>query len=123
MHRVAELADRDMSEIKNTHEFYSITQLPDLLAELASCKSSSAAKVTGEYFRLIKALGSEFHILLDAEHGELGEKGSEVLAECVRRLRSGEVYVENGFDGQFGTIKVFAEGELKPAGGKKLSGD
>ena len=75
MHRVAELADRDMSEIKNTHDFYSITQLPDLLAELAGCKSSSAAKVTGEYFRLIKSLGSEFHILLDAEQGEIGEKG------------------------------------------------
>jgi len=123
MHRVAELADRDMSEIKNSHDFYSITQLPDLLAEIAGCKSSSAAKVTDEYFRLIKTLGSEFHILLDAEHGEIGEKGSEVLAEGVRRLRSGEVHVENGFDGQFGTIKVFAEGELKAASGKKSSGD
>ena len=123
MHRVAELADRDISEINNSHDFYSITQLPDLLAEIAGCKSSSAAKVTGEYFRLIKALGSEFHILLDAEQGEISEKGSEVLAEGVRRLRSGEVHVENGFDGQFGTIKVFAEGELQAAGEKNLFGE
>jgi len=48
------------------------------------------------------------------------KKGSEALAEGVRRLRNGEVYVENGFDGQPGRIKVFAESELKPAGGKNF---
>jgi len=120
MHRVAELADRDMDEIKNTHDFYSITQLPDLLAEISGCKSSSAAKVSNEYFRLIKALGSEFHILLNADQDEIAEKGSRILGEGVRRLRSGEVYVENGFDGQFGTIKVFAENEVRITDQKSL---
>lgn len=118
LHRIADLADRDSNEIKNTKDFHSITQLSDLLAEIAGLKSSSAAKVTNEYFRVIKALGSEFHILLNAEQGEIVDMGSEILAEGVRRLRSGEVYVENGFDGQFGRIKVFTENELKNKTGK-----
>lgn len=123
MHRISDLADRDMNEIRKTSDFYSITQLPDLLAEIAGLKSSSAAKVSNEYFRVIKALGSEFHILLDAEKDEIADKGNEVLAEGIRRLRSGEVFVENGFDGQFGTIKVFADNEIKNRGGKNLFAD
>lgn len=118
LHRIADLADRDMSEVEAIENFYSITQLPDLLAEIAGIKNSSAAKVTNEYFRLIKALGSEFYILLYADYDELRDRGGEIFAEGIRRLRSGEVHVEDGFDGQFGTIKVFSEDELKGSGKK-----
>jgi len=121
MHRVAELADRtDLSEASNRKDFYSITSLPDLFAEILGMKSSSSKTVTREYFRVIEKLGSEFYILLFAENDEIKESGGELLAEGVRRLRSGEVIIDEGYDGEFGRIKAFDKGELSSFSGASL---
>jgi uncharacterized protein (TIGR00375 family) len=120
MYRVAELADR--KDLPGNEEicFYSITPLPDLLAEVMGQKSGKSGRVMKEYHRLIGSLGSEFHILLDAPLEEIQEGGGELLAEGIRRLRKGEVIIEEGFDGEFGRIKVFRPGEAKTFTGASL---
>jgi DNA helicase-2/ATP-dependent DNA helicase PcrA len=120
MYRVAELADRkDLSGIEDSC-FYSITALPDLLAELMDQKSGKSGRVMKEYHRLIGSLGSEFHILLDAPLDGIQEGGGELLAEGIRRLRNGDVVIEEGYDGEFGRIKVFRPGEAKTFAGGSL---
>lgn len=125
MYRVAELADRaDISEAVNKKEFYSITPLPDILSELFNVSSSSSKKVKNEYGRLIKNLGSEFHILLSAETDAIRSAGGDVLAGGIGRLRRGDVIIEEGFDGEFGRIKVFNKDEIGSCTGTSLfSGD
>jgi len=121
MYRVAELGDRNLPRTDLAESrFYSITQLPDLLAEVMGQGSSSSKKVMNEYMRLIRALGSEFHIYLEAEPDEVAEAGGPLLAEGIRRLRSGHVHLRGGYDGEFGEVKVFAPGEL--AAGSLFSG-
>ena len=123
MYRVAELADRDGREtFANKRDFYSITSLPDLLAELMDKKSSTNKTVQSEYIRLIENLGSEFHILLFEDISKIREAGGELLAEGIRRMRTGSVFIEEGYDGEFGRIKVFGEGERDSFAGASLFG-
>ncbi len=121
MYRVAELADRDGKEkFANKRDFYSITSLPDLLAELMNKKSSSNKSVQAEYFSLIENLGSEFQILLFADIEEIKKAGGVLLAEGIKRLRAGDVFIEEGYDGEYGRIKVFDREELASFAGDSL---
>ncbi len=124
MYRVAELGDRNLPRTDLTpKDFYSITQLPDLLAEAMSQKSSSSKAVMNEYMHVIRSLGSEFHLFLESEIDEIKESGGDMLAEGVRRLRAGEVHLAGGYDGEFGTVKVFSPGEFKFMGAYSLVSD
>ena len=121
LYRVAQLADRaDPVPFYGKQRHWSITPLPQLLSEMMSLKSSSGQAVRREYLRLLDQLGSEFHILLDADLARIREVGGERLAEGIRRLRAGEVRTEPGFDGEFGTVRVFTPEELRDARGVSL---
>lgn len=120
MYRVAELGDRSDVPDSVKKDFYSITQLPDLLSEVMRQKSSSSKSVMNEYFRIIHTLGSEFHLYLDSDIDDINSSGGELLAEGVRRLRNGDVHLKGGYDGEFGTVRVFDEGELDTFKAKSL---
>ncbi|MDY6935972.1 MAG: UvrD-helicase domain-containing protein [Spirochaetota bacterium] len=121
MHRVAELADRfNLKNSDNKNYYYSITSLSDLLAEMLGKKNSSTKTVQNEYFRLIRELGPELNILLFADNNEIREQGGELLAEGVQRLRDGKIIIDEGFDGEYGRIKVFTEEEIASFSGKHL---
>lgn len=112
MYRVAELGDRNNDSLLNTKECRYITQLPDVIAEIKKQKSSNSKNVTSEYLNIINRLGSEFHIYLNSHIDEISSVGGELLGEAVRRLRNGEINISEGFDGEFGTVKVFHDGEI-----------
>lgn len=121
MYRVAELADQDgKNNFDNKRSFHSITSLPDILAELMDKKSNSNKTVQNEYFRLIERLGSEFTILLNSDIEEIGEAGGDLLAEAIKRLRAGNVIINEGYDGEYGRIKVFSKEELASFEGSSL---
>lgn len=121
MYRVAELADRDEPPGPGTgQDFYSITRLPELLAEMMRQKSGSSVRVMKEYFRLTGMIGPELYILLDAPLADIRESGGELLAEGVRRLREGDVIIDEGYDGDFGRITVFRDGEADAFSGSSL---
>jgi uncharacterized protein (TIGR00375 family) len=114
LYRVAELADRFDSEQHPTPDpFRSITPLTELLAEIMGRKSSTSKKVQAEYLRLLRAIGPEFEILLESEREAIRAAGGEILAEGIARLRRGQVHLESGYDGEFGRVRVFAEGEIE----------
>jgi DNA helicase-2/ATP-dependent DNA helicase PcrA len=121
MYRVAELADRvEAGGPLDKFVFYSITELPELLAEIFGQKSARNARVMKEYHRLVSSLGSEFYILLNAPLDEISEEGGELLAEGIRRLRNGEVIIEEGYDGEFGRIRAFGPDESQSFSGTGL---
>jgi len=107
-YRVAELADRKETEIPKFNQTHkSITPLPEILAEIHNVKSTKSKKVVANYFELINSLGSEFHILLDADLALVKKKGGSKIAEGIKRLRTGQVHIKEGYDGEFGRVKVF----------------
>ncbi len=115
-HRIATLADRDDPlERPNRKQFHYVIPLKEILSELLKTGAASK-KVDKQYFKLISEIGNEFYILLYADYDELKRSGGELLAEAIRRMRDGEVIIEEGFDGQYGVIKLFEKGEIDAFG-------
>jgi uncharacterized protein (TIGR00375 family) len=107
MNRVKELADRtDPQQRKNRHPFSSIIPLKEIIAQITGTRPS-AKKVAAEYTELIQLFGSEFEILLQTPIEKIKKSGREKLADGISRMRTGEVTLKHGYDGEFGTISVF----------------
>ena len=112
MNRVIRLSDREEpQERKLKKPFRSIIPLKELLAEILQTGESSR-KVETEYFQLIGKLGAELDILLNVPESSVSAV-SPALGEAIRRMRLREVYVREGFDGEYGRITVFAPGEVQ----------
>ncbi len=110
-YRVGELAAADRLEgfePAGAKRVEYIIPLGEVLAELRGVKGSGGAAVGREYDRLVTALGSEFAILRELGLDQIRE-ASPVLATAVDRMRRRDVYLEPGYDGVFGVIKVFRD--------------
>jgi len=113
LNRVMQLADRtDPEERAHRDPFYCLTPLKNLLGEIKGVGANSK-EVNRQYEHLLTRGGSEFSILLDLAYEEIGEIGDQVLEEGIKRLRNREVYIEEGYDGKFGIVKVFRPGEIQ----------
>lgn len=109
--RVEELADR--SEGYRPLEapiFESIVPLNEVVGEVMQ-RGPATQGVVQAVEDLLAALGPELFILRQASPEELERAGGPLLAEAIRRMRSGEVVLEGGFDGQFGVVKLFTPQE------------
>jgi len=113
MNRIAQLADRDnILDRNNRHPFYSLIPLKEILSEIEGV-SSDSNKVDQHYKKLVHKAGSEFNLLLHYDIDQVNTIGGELLCEAVRRMRNREVYIQEGYDGEYGTIKVFKDGETR----------
>jgi DNA helicase II / ATP-dependent DNA helicase PcrA len=111
--RVLELADRREPVVPRPDEgFTSVIPLPELLGELVGTGAGSRA-VASLYEKVIARFGSEFAFLLDADLEEIERSFGGLLGESVRRMRQARINPTPGYDGEFGVVRVFAEGELE----------
>ena len=112
LHRIAELADRPAGfRPPGAAGFTSLVQLPEIVGEILATGPKSK-KVVGEVGRLVAALGPELSILRETPLDELRRAGGSLLGEGIARLRRGEVIRDAGYDGEYGTIRLFQPGEL-----------
>ena len=107
-YRVDELADRQESKING--EYKHIVPLREIIADSLG-QGKSTKRVQEIYQRMIKEIGNEFAILLKISISEIQSFGLPELAEGVRRVRAGEIYIEPGYDGEYGVVKVFKPDE------------
>ena len=113
MNRVIQLSDReDISESPNKLPFRSIIPLKEMLSEIAGTGVKSK-KVEAEYLQTVQKLGKELDILMEIPLEEIEKKTSSTLAEAIRRMRNREIYIQEGYDGEYGIIRVFKPGEAK----------
>ena len=112
LHRVAELADRPPGyRPPGAAGFTNLIQLPYIVGEILATGPKSK-KVTGEVGRLVAALGPELSILRDVPLDDVRRVGGSLLGEAIARLRRGEVIRDAGYDGEYGTIRLFRPDEL-----------
>jgi DNA helicase-2/ATP-dependent DNA helicase PcrA len=113
LHRVERLADRKKSEKpENSPGFHYLIPLPEIISEIKDSGPESKS-VQKMYRQIISEFGNEFTFLREVPVDEIQKKYGFVLAEALRRMRENEVKPIPGYDGEFGTIKVFNEGELE----------
>lgn len=113
LNRVAELADRKKGEKpKNAIPYKSLIPLQEIIAD-AQHQGVGTKRGKAEYEKLILQIGTEFDILLDVTEKELIKVTSREIAQGILRVREGKVIIEPGYDGEYGKIKIFEEGEQK----------
>ena len=111
--RVAQLADReDVVRRKNRHAFHSLIPLKELLSEINGTGVQSK-KVKKSYDEIMEKCESELGLLIDYPLEEIRPIGGELLVEGIARMRSGTVHIQEGYDGEYGRIHVFKEGEIE----------
>ncbi len=108
LHRVYELADREAPKLPKP--FYSIIPLPEILSEILDC-GPSAKKVIAAYEELIATLGPELNLLMDTPSKDIGRLGGPLLEEAIDRMREARVIRHEGYDGEYGVIRLFEEAE------------
>ncbi len=110
--RVNELSDRKKITTlpKTAGKVFSLVPLQEIISEIKGVGPSSKS-VTTEYEKLINEFGSELNILQNIPLDELS-KTSPLLKEAISRLRQGKVIKQSGFDGEYGSIKLFDKNEL-----------
>ena len=84
--------------------------MQEILAEILGVGTASKS-VSAEYERLTSKFGSELSILREVPVDEL-KRSSTLLGEAVSRLRTGKVIKQAGYDGEYGIIRLFEDGEL-----------
>ena len=112
--RVEELADRPSgSKPKNFPGFKKLVELDKIIAEALDMKSRNSKAVKKEYDNLINNIGSELEILMQRPIEEIQKNTLPIIAEGIRRVREGELFIQPGFDGGYGEIKIFSEKEKR----------
>jgi DNA helicase-2/ATP-dependent DNA helicase PcrA len=120
-HRIETLADRSEAEAlapPTAGAVSSLVPLPEILSEIVGSGVASKA-VAHSYDRAVAALGPELG-LLDETPVEDVAKVHPLLGEAVTRLRSGAVIRQAGFDGEYGVIRLFEEGEIDRLAGNQM---
>ncbi len=116
MHRVVELADRGEGARPETADpFRSLIPLTEVISEILGAGPGTKG-VARSYESIIKGVGPELFVLELAPVEELRKAGSIELAEAIKRMRAGKVTRRAGYDGEYGVIKLFEEGELEKGG-------
>uniref|UniRef100_UPI002FE21EF2 hypothetical protein n=1 Tax=Pseudomonas aeruginosa TaxID=287 RepID=UPI002FE21EF2 len=92
----------------------SLVPLPEMLAEILGSGVASQG-VKRVYDRVSAALGPDFTILGETPSEDI-RRLNPLLGEAVDRLRAGRVIRQAGYDGEYGVIRLFEDGELKRLG-------
>jgi DNA helicase II / ATP-dependent DNA helicase PcrA len=114
-HRVDLLADRPEGyRVPGAAGFTSFVQLPEILGEIAGVGPKSKS-VTAQVTALVERFGPELSILGEVPLSDLAAGAPSIVAEAIGRLRRGDVRRDAGYDGVYGTIRLFDPGELAGA--------
>jgi DNA helicase-2/ATP-dependent DNA helicase PcrA len=119
MSRVEELADRKPGQkASRSRPYRSLIPLNEIIAQALDTGPESKA-VVQVYQSLVSKIGSEFTLLLATDVKEIAACGGDLVAEGIRRMRAGEVAIAAGYDGEFGTIKLFTGAERSAITGQE----
>jgi uncharacterized protein (TIGR00375 family) len=87
-----------------------LVPLIEIIAESFSSTVSSQ-KSLNEYKKLTSNFGGEFGVLLKTKIEEIRKISGPKIAEGIKKVRGGDLVIDPGYDGVFGTVKIWSEGE------------
>jgi DNA helicase-2/ATP-dependent DNA helicase PcrA len=113
LHRVDNLSQRPEGFVLSSAPSYrSLVPLAEIIADAYDVGVSSK-RVQQRYINIVRDIMPELPLLLDSDNEILSRIGDTTIVEGIRRVRAGELTIEPGFDGQYGTVKVFTASDRK----------
>lgn len=113
LHRIDALADRPEGERPaSAVPFHHLIPLEEIIAEVLDVGKTSK-KVALLYEKMTTDIAPEFTLLLEHPLEDLVGRVSDLLVEALRRVRAGEVTIAPGYDGEYGTIKIFSDADRR----------
>jgi len=95
----------------NRPPFRSLVSLDQVLSEAIGV-GVNTKRVRTAYTTLVDAFGSELTVLLDAPIPQVAialQPHGPRVAEAISRIRAGDIHIQPGFDGQYGTVKIWGD--------------
>ena len=118
MSRVDELADRPEGYVPEKSVPYKrMIPLSEIISDVLGVGDSSKA-VGKEYSAIIPRVGTELEVLTEVREDELLKKLPQKIAKAIINVRSGNVNILPGFDGEYGKIEILKKDEA--AGEKQM---
>ncbi|UCF70654.1 MAG: DNA helicase UvrD [candidate division WOR-3 bacterium] len=109
LHRVESLGDREEGFVpENAIPYKNLIPLEEIIAEAMGVGRDTVG-VKNEYRRMCGVFGNEFEILLNVPISDLQNNTQERIALGVDRTRRGDLIIKPGYDGEFGTVRIFEE--------------
>lgn len=117
--RVEELADRPEGFMPP--HVVPTKHLVPLEEVIANCfgMGAQSKKVQAAFESLVKGAGGEYQAMLDLSYAELAKFTQPIIVEGIRRNREEKLHIEPGFDGRYGKVEIFTDGERRAYLGKK----
>jgi uncharacterized protein (TIGR00375 family) len=99
-------------KLKQQPPYVKLVPLLEIAAEsLSSTVSSQKSKDL--YAKLCAELTSELEVLLRVPISAIEKVGGMRVAQGVTKIREGTIAIEPGYDGEYGKVQIWQEGELK----------
>lgn len=100
--------NKEKETVKERAPFVRLVPLIEIIAESLNTGISSK-KADLEYKRLIESMGTELEILLREEPEEIEKFAGKKIVEGIMKVRSGDIFINPGYDGEFGVVKVWRD--------------
>lgn len=115
VHRVHDLAGASEERVPDENglirdpggrpPFRRLVPLRDLIAEALGV-GPATQRVQRACDTLVEHFGNEFAVLLESRSDDLADLAPEPVANAILAARSGDVEIDPGYDGAFGTVKA-----------------
>lgn len=111
--RVEELSDRPPGfKPEGAIPFKNLIPLEEIIADVLGV-GIGTKQVELEYKKLIDNFGNEFSVLLERSEEELEKVTLPEIVQGIMKMREGKVFVEPGYDGVYGKIRIFDKEDKK----------
>jgi len=113
MNRVNQLADRPIGHTPSKAGYYwRMLPLIEIVADCLGC-GVQAKKAKELHRKLISDLGPELEILWSLPLDVVETCAPVIVVEALSRMRSEQVRVDAGYDGEYGRVSIFEDNERK----------
>lgn len=120
MQRIEQLASRSQKTTITTHDglsyyadeggkrppFVMLVPLQEIISEAIGSPVASP-KVAVHYEHLVQEFKGEFSVLLHTPIGDIASASTPQIADGIKKVRSGDIVIDPGYDGVFGVVKIW----------------